>query len=117
MEALMMDPETLLTHPLVTALGWALIHFIWQGTFVALLLAGVLRMVRGMSTNARYATACAALLLMSLAPLATMAIIISSEPGKTANRLSHVSATLSGSRPMAVEIEPAGNLAQTANVI
>jgi len=116
MEALMMDPETLLTHPLVTALGWALIHFIWQGTFVALLLAGVLRMLRGMSTNARYATACAALLLMLLTPLATMAIIMSSEPGKTATRLSPVSAAQPGPQTLAVEIEPVSNRAQTAAV-
>ncbi|HKQ73274.1 MAG TPA: M56 family metallopeptidase [Blastocatellia bacterium] len=112
----MTDPGTLLTQPLVTALGWALIHFIWQGTFVAILLAGVLRMIRGMSTNARYATACAALMLMLLAPLATMAIIMSNEPGKTTNRLSPLSATRPVPQPPAVEIEPAVNLAQTPNV-
>jgi hypothetical protein len=55
MEALMIDTET--WRPLVTALGWDLIHFIWQGTFTAILLAGVLWILQGRSTNARYATA------------------------------------------------------------
>ncbi|MGH9755422.1 MAG: HEAT repeat domain-containing protein [Blastocatellia bacterium] len=111
----MTDTET--WQPLVTALGWALIHFIWQGTFVALLLAGVLRMLRGRSTNDRYAAACAALLLMFMAPLATMAIIGSSAPGKTANGLSSMSAAQPESQPLAVEIEPASAPAQTAGVI
>ncbi|MGH9939958.1 MAG: HEAT repeat domain-containing protein, partial [Blastocatellia bacterium] len=96
--------------------GWALIHFIWQGTFVALLLAGVLRMLRGQSTNVRYAAACAALLLMLLGPLATMAIISSSAPGKTVNGLSPVSAAQPESQPLTVEIERASAPAQTANL-
>jgi hypothetical protein len=33
--------ETLLEQPFALALGWALLHFIWQGTLLALLLAGV----------------------------------------------------------------------------
>ena len=61
--------------PIIESLGWALIHFIWQGTLVALSLAGVLRMLRGASTNARYAAACVSLLAMSSLPLFSIAII------------------------------------------
>src|SRR5262249_30679833 len=55
--------ETLLARPSMIALGWALLHFIWQGTLVALLLAGVLRAFRSWSTNARYGAACVAMIL------------------------------------------------------
>src|SRR5262245_22229520 len=68
-------PGNLLEQSLIEALGWALIHFIWQGALVALLLAGLLWMLRACSSNVRYAIACAALLLMLVLPPATMAII------------------------------------------
>ncbi len=58
--------------PVIDILGWALIHFTWQGTLVALLLAGVLRLLQGASTNARYAAACAAILFMLALPVATL---------------------------------------------
>jgi beta-lactamase regulating signal transducer with metallopeptidase domain len=86
---------------IIEVLGWALIHFIWQGALVALSLAGVLRILRGASTNARYGAACVALLLMSSLPLFTMTIIGLSMPDKTA------------SGPQQVEIEPAVVLTQT----
>src|SRR5262245_41228863 len=114
MEAIMTDTET--WWPLVTALGWALVHFIWQGTFVAILLAGVLRMLRGRSTNVRYAAACAALLLMLMAPLATMTIISLSVSGEAANGLSPASAAQPESQPLTVWLEPAINSAQIANL-
>src|SRR5262245_54739994 len=65
----------LLEQSLIEVLGWALIHFIWQGTLVALFLAGLLWMLRACSSNVRYAIACAAMLLMLVLPPATMAII------------------------------------------
>ncbi len=100
----MYTPET--WQPVMEALGWTLIHFTWQGTLVALLLAGVLRILQGWSTNARYAAGCAALLLMVAAPLAPLAFISLSTPGKTASGLSPVFATLPASPPLPPEIEP-----------
>ncbi|MGH9839043.1 MAG: HEAT repeat domain-containing protein [Blastocatellia bacterium] len=76
--------ETLLAEPLAAALAWALLHFIWQGTLAALLLAGLLRFLR--SANARYAAACAALLLMAVLPLATMVSVSLSNSGKGPSR-------------------------------
>src|SRR5262245_47638209 len=64
--------ETLLTPPFIAALSWALLHFLWQGTLIALLLAGVLHLGRLRTAHARYVAACAALLLMAVLPLATM---------------------------------------------
>jgi beta-lactamase regulating signal transducer with metallopeptidase domain len=99
-----------------TALGWTLVHFIWQGTFVAILLAGVLQVLRGRSTNARYAAACAALLLMLIAPPVTMAIVMSPAPDKMTYKLSPVSAAQYESQPAAVETEHAIAPVQTAGV-
>jgi beta-lactamase regulating signal transducer with metallopeptidase domain/peptidoglycan/xylan/chitin deacetylase (PgdA/CDA1 family) len=70
--------ETFLSQPSFQALGWTLIHFIWQGALVAALFVGIRQMLRGYSADARYAAACAAMLLILILPLATFFIIRSS---------------------------------------
>jgi GWxTD domain-containing protein len=47
-------------------LGWALVHFVWQGALIALLLAVVLRALKGGPAQWRYAAACAAMLAMAV---------------------------------------------------
>src|SRR5215510_8361274 len=98
---------------IIEVLGWTLIHFTWQGTLVALSLAGVLRMLRGSSTNTRYAAACVALLLMSSLPLFTISIISLSMSGKTASGPPPQFVAQTSSQPQPVEIEPAIVLTQT----
>lgn len=51
--------------------GWALIHFVWQGALISLAAAMALRAARGGSPGVRYGVACGALALMMAAPLAT----------------------------------------------
>src|SRR5215813_64394 len=91
---------------IIGVLGWTLIHFTWQGTLVALSMAGVLRMLRGSSTNTRYAAACVALLLMTSLPLFTISIISLSTPGKTASGPPPQFVAQPASEPRPVEIEP-----------
>ncbi|HXG67467.1 MAG TPA: M56 family metallopeptidase [Blastocatellia bacterium] len=67
--------ELLLAKPVFQALGWALIHFLWQGAIVAALYAGLRTFLKKSSANARYAAACAALAVMLFLPLATMLAI------------------------------------------
>jgi beta-lactamase regulating signal transducer with metallopeptidase domain len=55
---------------LVRMIGWALLHFVWQGGVVAVLLSVVFAMSRRASV--RYAAAVFALLLMLLLPIATV---------------------------------------------
>jgi beta-lactamase regulating signal transducer with metallopeptidase domain len=50
-------------------IGWSLIHFIWQGAVIALLLQGV--MIAGRSATSRYRWLMAGMLLMLAAPFAT----------------------------------------------
>lgn len=61
-----------LSPSLVGSLGWTLVHFLWQGTLVALALAAVLRLLRRHSANARYLAGCIALVTMLAAPMLTL---------------------------------------------
>src|SRR5947207_8760698 len=54
-----------LTH----ALGWTLLHFLWQGALIAVLLAAALAILR--SASSRYAVSCAAMMLMLAGAAAT----------------------------------------------
>src|ERR1035437_1804037 len=51
------------------SMGWALLHFLWQGTALAALAAAAMALCRRAST--RYLLGVGALVLMLLAPLAT----------------------------------------------
>ena len=62
---------SLVHEPWALAMGWSLLHFLWQGTALALLAWLLLALFRGASAKARYGTACAFLLLMAVAPVAT----------------------------------------------
>ena len=53
-----------------SSLAWALLDFVWQGVLVAWVAAIVLAAMRGARPQARYAVACAALLLCAALPLA-----------------------------------------------
>ena len=66
-----MSLHELLRHPRAVALGWALLHSLWQLTLVAGLLASVNALLRRRSAQARYLSATGALLLMVLLPVAT----------------------------------------------
>ena len=61
--------------------GWALVHFLWQGALIALVFAGVNRAARRSAPALRYWAACAALGLMMAAPLATGAWIAGAGQG------------------------------------
>jgi hypothetical protein len=49
---------------LTDALGWTLLHFLWQGALIALLFAAADAALCNALAKARYAAACAAMLLM-----------------------------------------------------
>jgi beta-lactamase regulating signal transducer with metallopeptidase domain len=53
------------------ALGWTLLHFLWQGALIAGLLAGALVLLRTSGPRVRYAASCAAMLLMLVCAIAT----------------------------------------------
>ncbi len=70
--------DTIFSQTFVEKLGWPLLHFIWQGAAVALLVAMLLRILRRSTANLRYIISCVALALMILAPMATMLMLTDS---------------------------------------
>ncbi|MGJ5813380.1 M56 family metallopeptidase [Paludibaculum fermentans] len=56
---------------MLNTLAWTLLHFLWQGTLLALLFALAQRFLASSSARARYAAAAAAMLAMPLCGLAT----------------------------------------------
>ena len=63
--------ESLIRQPLILALGWALLHFLWQGVLIAMLLGGVNLLLHRAGAGARYAASCAAMLAMLSAGVGT----------------------------------------------
>lgn len=63
--------QTLLNDPLVESIGWALMHFLWQGAAIAAITAAILLMLRRGSSNVKYSVCCLGLLLMTMTPVVT----------------------------------------------
>jgi len=63
--------DHLLREPAAQAIGWALLHFVWQGTVVALLTALALAALRRGDADVRYVVAAIGLSLMVTLPTVT----------------------------------------------
>lgn len=72
--------QAILSHPLTDAVGAALLHFLWQGTLIAGLLALALYLCRGANPNLRYGFCVVAMMLMFLLPTATALQLYFSTP-------------------------------------
>src|SRR5262245_60377806 len=58
---------------IVEALGWMLVHFLWQGAIVGVVLWCALKAARKSSPQVRYAAGCIAMLVMCVGATATFA--------------------------------------------
>lgn len=56
---------------LLSALGWSLLHFLWQGAILAIALSGFLKVARTYSSQSRYVASCTVFALMVLCPIGT----------------------------------------------
>ncbi len=63
--------ETFLRQPTVQVMGWALLHFLWQGALLGVLTAGALALLRRSAADVRYVVATIALSLMLTLPMVT----------------------------------------------
>src|SRR5688572_18671029 len=59
-----------LLNAVIPALGWSLLHFLWQGLLIGCLAALLLHALRNARPQARYLVACIALFLCAAFPLA-----------------------------------------------
>jgi beta-lactamase regulating signal transducer with metallopeptidase domain len=76
--------SVLADHWLVRALGWAILHSLWQGVAIAAIVALLLRVLTRSTANVRYLIACAGLAAMTAGWTFTAASYVSprpSEPG------------------------------------
>lgn len=72
----------LLSHIQVQRLGWALLHFLWQGTAIVVLYALLRRaLARCLTSHGRYMLACATLAAMVASPAVTFLLISDSNAG------------------------------------
>jgi len=67
--------HSLLQQPSFHRVGWVLVHFLWQGLGISLLLALALRLLARASSHLRYLVICGGLLLCGTAPLLTWAVL------------------------------------------
>jgi beta-lactamase regulating signal transducer with metallopeptidase domain len=63
--------DTLLRQPAAQVMGWALLHFIWQGALIGALAAVALAALRRSAADVRYVVATIALSLMLTLPIVT----------------------------------------------
>ena len=68
----------LLGHPVIEALAWSLVHFVWQGAAIAFVAALCMRASR--TADARYLTGVGALAAMLAAPVLTTAVVLAPPP-------------------------------------
>lgn len=71
--------------PTIQALGWAVLHFAWQGAVIGLLAAAALVTLRGASPATRYAVSCAALACCVLAFALTLGLLLGTHAGALAH--------------------------------
>jgi len=65
-----MSALLLLDHPWIATIGWALLHFLWQGLLLWAAVALSLRFLRQAKPSTRYVVACSGLLLALALPVA-----------------------------------------------
>jgi len=68
-----------LSPSIIEALGWTLVHFLWQGALVALMLWCVLALTARRAAQVRYAAACGALVAMVALAGLTFARLVTQE--------------------------------------
>lgn len=71
-----MSPLAPFASPPVQAVGWTLLHSLWQLAALGVLTAAALAALRRAGPGVRYAVACAALALMAVTPLVTFALVL-----------------------------------------
>ena len=100
----------MIAHPVVQRLGWTLVHFVWAGASVAVLLSGALWLLRKRTANARYLAGCIAMAVMAALFMVTMwfvPILPTATPVDGADRTAEASAQVFSITPLpASPIDP-----------
>jgi beta-lactamase regulating signal transducer with metallopeptidase domain len=68
----MSGPVTMSASPWIVAIGWMLLHSLWQGAGIAIALGVVLRALRCAPSQVRYLASCAAMVVLVALPIASL---------------------------------------------
>ncbi|GMU20052.1 MAG: hypothetical protein AMXMBFR13_01530 [Phycisphaerae bacterium] len=74
-------------NPIVWRLGWALLHFVWQGAAIAVIVAGLMWLLRRRSSDARYGAACGGMLAMVVTTVGTFCLLTPPRPVLIADQI------------------------------
>lgn len=97
--------ENILSQDLVQKLGWTLLHSLWQGAVVVLLLAVCLRILHKSSANLRYVISCLGLAVIVLLPVVTFCVIPASAPISDVEFIPGSQAIVTGQLPEVYEAD------------
>jgi protein involved in polysaccharide export with SLBB domain/beta-lactamase regulating signal transducer with metallopeptidase domain len=89
----------------VDALGWTLVHSVWEGVVVAIILAIVMRSMRSMSANARYVIALVALMILPAGAVSTFGLLNRQAPPPKAHAIGAPSVVVQASAGAAPVVE------------
>lgn len=92
------------------ALGWTLVHFLWQGALLAACLWTFLSIARNASANVRYLASCLTLGLMLLATGTTFIFELHQAKVQQSNALREVQVFVPGSVPFAAHAPSSDNI-------
>lgn len=82
MSLALLDP--VVSTPVVSTLGWTLLHFLWQGLLIGLLHEGLIRVTKAHSPQLRYGISVCGLTALMLSPLVTFWLLSATEPADSA---------------------------------
>jgi bla regulator protein blaR1 len=104
--------RTLVDFPVIERFGWTLLHSVWQGLAVAIVLALSLPLLRRRGARASYAACCGALLLCVVVPAMTFCLLPEPVKAVVAERPTAGAATemIASKRTAASSSEPAARI-------
>ncbi|CAH0173329.1 Regulatory protein BlaR1 [Massilia sp. Bi118] len=91
---------------LIAAVGWTLVHFVWQGALLGCIVAVLLTALRNARPETRYAVACAGLLLCLAWPTVDLALLLKSGTGAESGKLFRSGAAAMAAAPDAAGLLP-----------
>lgn len=107
-----------LNGPVAEAIGWALLHLLWQGAVVAAILAATLALLERRSANVRYVVSCGALALLLVLGVATAVREYEPPVRTTSSQLVAVDGRQAESLPYTItEIAPSAPIAFGTRVL
>ena len=92
--------------PFFQTIGWALIHFVWQGVAIAAAASALLTLARRRSSSVRYAIAGISLAAMLAAPLISARLLWTMESSSTSVPSLSDAAAEPGNRELADTVQP-----------